>query len=215
MFPRENDFNDMIAVESTRYGVPVAVIKATIATESGFNPKAYRAEPKLGDASRGLMQVLGKTARALGFAASFGDDAKRDGGLFDPWVSIQTGTAYLAQQRRRYPSVSWDQIYAAYNAGSIRFKMGDAGSKTLINESAVRVWRKHYAYYSSPPLDVAGDGEPDTPRPDPPGADGPADLSTPLGIAGGLEETTVKDVISWVSIAARVLRAAWRLFRRK
>jgi Transglycosylase SLT domain len=158
---RENDFDDFVRAESARYSVPVAVIKATIATESGFNPGAYRMEPALGDASRGLMQVLLSTARGLGYNGEAGNDQRRVGGLYDPWTSIQLGTFYLARQAGRYPDRPWTDVYAAYNAGSLRYKSNGAG-KVLINAPAVALWRKHYAYFagdSAPPDEAGGSGD--------------------------------------------------------
>ena len=155
---RENDFDDFVRAESARYGIPVAVIKATIATESGFNPGAYRKEPQLGDASRGLMQVLLTTARGLGYTGEPGDDLKRISGLYDPWTSIQLGTFYLARQAGRYTDRPWTDIYAAYNAGSLRYKANGAG-RVLVNAPAVALWRKNYTYFagdSAPPGEAGG-----------------------------------------------------------
>ena len=77
------------------YGVPVELIVATIATESGGNPSARRSEPAIGDESVGLMQTLVKTAQgALGRPGLTADD------LLTPRQSIEAGTAYIAQQQR-------------------------------------------------------------------------------------------------------------------
>lgn len=72
--------------------VPASVM-AFIEIESSFDPKAYRAEPRLRDGSYGLMQLLGSTARGLGFAGDL--DA-----LFDPEENIPLGMKDLRQ--------SWD-----------------------------------------------------------------------------------------------------------
>ncbi len=99
---------------AVRFGVPVELIVATIATESGGDPEARRAEPRLKTESVGLMQTLVTTAReALGQHGLTGDD------LLDPATSIAAGTAYIAQQRK---STRFDPplVAAAYNAGSLR-----------------------------------------------------------------------------------------------
>jgi soluble lytic murein transglycosylase-like protein len=101
-------FDPLIQDASVRYGVPFAWIKAVIATESNFNPLAKREEPAIGDRSLGLMQILTRTARGLGFD---GPDSR----LFDPAVNIDLGARLLADLRRRY--ISFERTYSAYNSG--------------------------------------------------------------------------------------------------
>lgn len=113
-------FGEDCARAAKTYGVPVELIVATIATESDGRPNARRPEPKLGTESVGLMQTLVTTAReALGRGGLRADD------LLDPRVSVEAGTAYIAQQRG---STHFDPplVAAAYNAGSLR---PDGGSK--------------------------------------------------------------------------------------
>jgi soluble lytic murein transglycosylase-like protein len=108
------------------YGVPVELIVATIATESGGDPNARRAEPQIGDESVGLMQTLSKTAgSALGRPNLRADD------LMDPRLSIEAGTAYIAQQRT---STHFDPplVAAAYNAGSLRRDPAEANQWKLV-----------------------------------------------------------------------------------
>lgn len=75
---------------ATGYGVDPALVLGIITAESYFDPNAYRAEPQIGDASRGLMQLLLRTAQALGFNGSPDD-------LFDPAVNIALGTQLIAE----------------------------------------------------------------------------------------------------------------------
>jgi len=103
-------FQPIIDSAALRYGVPVSWIQAVIMTESSGNPTAYRAEPQINDASYGLMQLLMKTARGLGYT---GDQ----NGLFDPATNIDLGARLLADLRRRY-GTDFDRIYSAYNSGS-------------------------------------------------------------------------------------------------
>ncbi|PNG26721.1 transglycosylase SLT domain-containing protein [Methylocella silvestris] len=108
------NFGAPCAAAAQKYGVPVELIVATIATESGGDPTARRFEPKINDQSVGLMQTLVGTARgALRRPTLTADD------LLDPAVSINAGTAYIAEQRG---STHFDPplVAAAYNAGSIR-----------------------------------------------------------------------------------------------
>jgi soluble lytic murein transglycosylase-like protein len=146
MWAREAEFDTLMVAQSIRTGVPVWVIKATIAKESGFDPGAFRDEPKLKDASRGLGQLLLSTAIWLGYRGEAGDDQAHTGGLYDPAESIRWTAEYLKRQRRRYPDAPWDEIYAAYNAGSIRYAADEAGKilepRRLINEANLAGWRR-------------------------------------------------------------------------
>jgi soluble lytic murein transglycosylase-like protein len=94
-----------------------AEIMAFIEVESSFNPRAYRNEPRIHDASYGLMQTLYRnTAQAQGFTGSATD-------LFRPSVSVTWGVKdldtvweYLNAHFGREPSM--DEVAAAYNAGA-------------------------------------------------------------------------------------------------
>lgn len=100
------------AAAAKRYGVPVELIVATIATESSGDPEAFRQEKN--DASVGLMQTLIGTARE-----ALGDPVLKASDLRKPEVSIMAGTAYIARQRDK---TNFDPVLvaAAYNAGSCR-----------------------------------------------------------------------------------------------
>lgn len=102
-------FDDIISAAAQTYNVPPTWIRAVIQTESSWKPAAYRAEPAIGDASYGLMQLLGKTARGLGFT---GDPSL----LYDPAVNIDLGTKLLGELRRSYGD-DFRRIYSAYNSG--------------------------------------------------------------------------------------------------
>ena len=82
----EKKYDQIITGMSLGYLVPEALIKGIIAKESGFNPKAYKAEPHIGDASRGLMQVLNRTAKALGFVGHV--DELYDRTIVKPTVAL-------------------------------------------------------------------------------------------------------------------------------
>lgn len=95
-----------------------ALIKATIRQESNFDPNAYRAEPQIGDASRGLMQLLDRTARGLGFGGASDD-------LYDPHTNILYGARLLAQNLQQADG-RLDVAVSAYNAGFSRERPHDA-----------------------------------------------------------------------------------------
>lgn len=111
----ENVYDSVILAASQRFGVPVALIKAVIGQESGFNPKAYRAEPAISDASVGLMQILLATARGEGFTGVMGS-ATGLTGLFDPATNITYGTSYLASCLAR-TNGNIAAAASAYNGG--------------------------------------------------------------------------------------------------
>ncbi len=102
-------FDASIRRASLLYDVPEAWIRAVIQTESSFDPNAYRAEPQINDASYGLMQLLERTARGLGFIGPVSD-------LYDPDINIDLGTMLLADLRARYGD-DFRRIYSAYNSG--------------------------------------------------------------------------------------------------
>lgn len=107
------NYSDLCVKYAKRYNVPVELIVATIAVESAGNPNASRIEYKINDESIGLMQTLVGTARGtLGLPGLTREQ------LFDPEMSINAGTAYIAQaiKTTRYDP---PKVAAAYNAGSI------------------------------------------------------------------------------------------------
>jgi len=118
---QQDQYDSIIAEAASRYGVPFGLIKGTILIESSFNPRAYRAEPARsslpptsdfpngGDASYGLMQLLSRTARGLGFTGALLE-------LYDPETNIDLGTQLLAQNLRMTGGSVADTV-SAYNGG--------------------------------------------------------------------------------------------------
>ena len=123
-------FQSLIESSAARYGVPAPWISAVIMTESSGNPMAYRAEPQIGDASYGLMQLLMSTARGLGYTG----DAN---GLYDAATNIDLGTRLLSDLRRRY-GTDFDRIYSAYNSGSPSKYL--TSSQVAANVARARDW---------------------------------------------------------------------------
>lgn len=108
LFPREDEFNDVFLRVAAETGVPYCVLKGFVALESAFNPKAYRYEPHINDASYGLAQVLVRTARGVGYQGT-------PEGLFDPYQSVLCGGRFIRNLSKKYPSLS--DVVAAYNMG--------------------------------------------------------------------------------------------------
>lgn len=93
-------FKGTINHASKKYGVSAHFIKAVIAVESCFNP---RARGGLGE--KGLMQLMPGTARMLGVKNGY-----------SPWQNIHGGTKYLKSLLVRYKG-NKHYAAAAYNGG--------------------------------------------------------------------------------------------------
>ncbi len=98
-----------LSAAAQSYGVDYDLIKAVVATESAFNPKAV--SPK---GAVGLMQLMPKTAQRYGVQSDRG--ASVSAKLTDPDLNIQTGTRYLADLLRLFGGQT-ELALAAYNAG--------------------------------------------------------------------------------------------------
>jgi hypothetical protein len=153
-FENEETFDSLIWQAAKTYSLDPLLIKAVIAQESGYNPSAYRAEPQIGDASRGLMQVLYKTAVWLGMR---GDPDQ----LFDAATCITYGSKYLDYQWRRYASSSsrLDDTIAAYNAGTAK-RTADGVYTNAVYVASVRHYYDGYHAVQDIPPDLPAEGPP-------------------------------------------------------
>lgn len=91
------------------YGVPRNLVYGLVAQESNFDPQAYRAEPKVNDASRGLTQILYHTAQGMGYTGTPDE-------LYDPATNLDYGLRYLVQQITRAGG-DIPAALSAYNGG--------------------------------------------------------------------------------------------------
>lgn len=92
-------YDDLIAGEAQRNGLPPALVKAVIAAESSFDPGAVSHK-----GAQGLMQLMPQTAAQLGV-----DDP------LEPASNVRGGAGYLRAMIDRYGDLS--RALAAYNAG--------------------------------------------------------------------------------------------------
>ena len=92
-------FDQLIAAAADRHGLAPALLKAVCVVESRMNPRAVSPQ-----GAQGLMQLMPRTARALGV-----DDP------FDPAQALEGGSRYLARQLQVFGTV--EMALAAYNAG--------------------------------------------------------------------------------------------------
>ena len=97
--PRVKSYDLMIVEVARAHGVAPALVKAVVATESSFNPKAVSAK-----GAQGLMQLMPATARSLGVEQPLRVEENLDGGV-----------RYLRSLIDRYGD--WSRALAAYNAG--------------------------------------------------------------------------------------------------
>jgi hypothetical protein len=97
----DSPYDQHILKASQTYQVEVALIKAVIMAESGYNPKAVSRK-----GAQGLMQLMPSTAKWLGV-----HDA------FDPMLNIDGGVRYLRRLLDRFDG-DVQLALAAYNAGS-------------------------------------------------------------------------------------------------
>jgi len=99
---KPEEVNALIASASRKHGVPTALVKSVVATESNFRCDAVSSQGAIG-----LMQLLPSTAR------QYGADARV------PEQNIDAGTHYLRFliDRYRHSSSPLKNVIAAYNAG--------------------------------------------------------------------------------------------------
>jgi soluble lytic murein transglycosylase-like protein len=97
---RSAKYDLAIAGASKANTVQAALVRAVIAVESGFNPRAVSKRGAVG-----LMQLLPATARRYGV---------KD--IYDPEQNIRAGTHYLSDLLVRFDS-NLELALAAYNAG--------------------------------------------------------------------------------------------------
>lgn len=147
------ELSNLIESAAARHGLPVRLVEAVVGVESGGNTWSIRYEPafyeryvrqdktvrakapcsldterKSRATSWGLMQVMGATARGLGFDGAFLSE------LTDPAVGLEYGCRLLARLGERCKaSHGWPGAVAAYNAGSVR--LGPEGG--FVNQAYV------------------------------------------------------------------------------
>lgn len=103
----ESRFDAEIAGAASRHNVPVALIKAVIAVESGFKQDALNtSDPGY---AWGLMQMIPSTARSLGYAGPM------ETLLTDPALAIDLGAKLLRQNLTAVKTVP--NAVSAYNGG--------------------------------------------------------------------------------------------------
>jgi soluble lytic murein transglycosylase-like protein len=107
--PNLKKYETLIRHAASEFGLDPAMLKAVMAAESGFNPKAV--SPK---GAIGLMQLMPETAQRYGVD---GDDRKTlMEKLTDPKTNIRLGARYLRDLMKMFPNEQ-HLVLASYNAG--------------------------------------------------------------------------------------------------
>lgn len=192
--PVNHTYDALFLAAGQAYGVDPALIKAHAAQESGFDPGAYRAEPRIGDASYGLMQLLYATAVALGYSGARPTvtDQQNLTGLYAPGVNVPLA-ARLVKQNLDGSGGNLDTAIAAYNEGLLR-AIDDAPNYRTFDPNYVANVKACYAAYQA---DFA---PPDS-------SSGP----TAAGVTGGIgmSQATIALLLAGVAAALTWLVRKW------
>lgn len=103
-------YQSYITKYAKEFNVPESWVKAVIMTESSGDPRAVGSDPDPLDRGYGLMQIILRTARGLGYTGTVE-------GLFDVDTNIRLGTKLLGQLRERWGD-DIKMVYSAYNSGA-------------------------------------------------------------------------------------------------
>jgi soluble lytic murein transglycosylase-like protein len=127
---RVHRFDSHIRGAAARYQLPESLVRAVIHTESNYHPRAVSRAGAMG-----LMQLMPKTAKALGV-----DDA------FDPRQNVYGGSRYLRLLANRYQG-QLVLVLAAYNAGAGNVdKYGGVPPFAETRAYVSAVLKRYYAY---------------------------------------------------------------------
>lgn len=125
-------YGNAVRAASIAYGIPEVLIAAVITCESNWDSAASSRK-----GARGLMQVMPSTSQSV-----FGVHPHR---LWEPWMNVHVGTAYLRVLSARFPGNARATL-AAYNAGP-----GRASRNTGLpreTRSYLQCVERRYARYS-------------------------------------------------------------------
>jgi len=128
------DYDPHVQAAAQRYELPAALIKAVMAAESAFNPRAVSRK-----GAQGLMQLMPETARELSVSDAF-----------DPAQNIDGGARYLRKLWTRYDGDLYRTL-SAYNAGpdAVRRSRGNIPNIAETQDYVRRVLALYQAYIGS------------------------------------------------------------------
>jgi soluble lytic murein transglycosylase len=102
-------YSDLVVAQAQGYGFDPLILFALIRQESLYNPNAVSSA-----GASGLTQVMPATGRYL--AGQLGYNAFTESDLFRPYIAIEFGAEYIAEQLNRFDG-NVPASLAAYNAG--------------------------------------------------------------------------------------------------
>jgi len=113
------EYQDYIEYWCKELKISQAWVVSIIWQESKGDQRAYRSEPRINDASFGLMQILWSTAQWIrDNLEATRIESKEE--LYDPKINIEYGTRYFKYQLDRYKGC-YACATAAYNSGTRYF----------------------------------------------------------------------------------------------
>lgn len=137
--PNIEKYAPLIEQAAREQALDPQLVKAVIAVESAFEPRAVSPKGALG-----LMQVIPETAARYGVVA----DRKRsvEQKLFDPATNIRTGVRYLRDLMRLF-SDDLELTLAAYNAGEGAVQRYRKVPPYAETREYVKLVQQFYAFY--------------------------------------------------------------------
>lgn len=126
----ERLFHPIIVQVASRYEVDPALIKAIIMAESSYNPQAISKK-----GAQGLMQLMPRTARAMGVEDSF-----------NPEHNINGGVRYFKKLLKQFNG-DVELALAAYNAGSRRVRQYQGVPPIKATRYYINKVFEYYQYY--------------------------------------------------------------------
>jgi hypothetical protein len=128
----EHLFHPIIIQAANRHQIDPDLVRAIIMAESGYNPKAISNK-----GARGLMQLMPRTAKALGV---------KD--VFDPEHNINGGVKYFKQLLKQFKG-DIKLALAAYNAGSGNVQRYQGVPPFKATKDYVKKVFEYYNYYKA------------------------------------------------------------------
>lgn len=159
------EYDALILAAATSAGTDPALVKAHIARESDFDPRALASDPNGTTQSYGLGQLEVATAQGLGWTGGVPTDADRANltGLYDPETNIGFAAQLIARNLARAQTV--DDAIAAYNEGWSLIFPGKAPREadgTYVDQPYVddvnTAWGQYQADFPGAPVATAGHG---------------------------------------------------------
>ena len=129
---KSKKFQIMIDQAAVRHMVDPDLIRAVIMAESGYNPKAVSNR-----GARGLMQLMPRTAKAMGVEYSFNPEHNIDGGV-----------RYLKKLLKRYDG-NVELALAAYNAGIRRVNEHQGVPPYKATRMYIQKVKEYYLFYKT------------------------------------------------------------------